>query len=129
MPSFGDLGHHVVALSGGSRARTCSNRACLLAKVAWFILLRPEHRGALTQGDLSFCTKQTCQLLPRANVPWCPPAGLPLHSSVAPGGCLARQRAAHSAADKAFTVSHSLSSSWKPAVLVNREKSSNMLRK
>lgn len=70
----------------------------------------------------SLCPKQKCQLLPCANILWCPPTRLPLHSSATPGNLLVGQRAAHSTAGKAFTVSHSLSSSWKPAVLVNGEK-------
>lgn len=131
MPNFWDLGHHVWWLhqEGAEPGRAATEHLSLPRcpqtqhhSQGRQILLRPECHGALTHGDLPFCTKQKCQLLPCANIPQCLPTGLPLHSSVTPGSCLAGQRAAPSAADKAFTVSHSLSSSWKPAVLVNGEK-------
>lgn len=138
MPNFWDLGHHMWWLhqEGAEPGRAAAEHLSLARcpqrqdhSQGRQILLRLERPEAPTQADLSFCTKQKFQLLPRANIPGCFPTGLPLQSSLTPGGLLAGQRAVHSAADKAFTVSHSFSSPWKPAVLVNGEKSSNILRK
>ena len=94
------------------------------------VVLRAKYHVAPTQANFSFCIKQKRQLLPLANIAWCPQKGLPLLSThLTPGSLLAGQRAVLSAADKAFSASRSLSSLWKPAELVNREKRSNILRK
>lgn len=127
------------APSGGRGAGTCSNRATSPCQGAHKgsrhsqrrqILLRPKCHVAPTQANFSFCVKLKRQLLPLANTPWCPQKGLPLQSAyLTPGSLLAGQRAVLSAADKAFSVSHSRFSLWKPAELVNGEKSSDILRK
>lgn len=75
------------------------------------ILLRPKSHVAPTQAHFPFCQRQKRQLLPLANVPWCPQKGRPLQSAhLAPGRHLAGQRFVLSAAAGAFSASPSLSS-------------------
>lgn len=65
------------------------------------IPLRPECHVAPTPAIFFFCIKQKWQLLPLANIPWCPQKGLPLQSShLTQGSLLAGQRAVVSAAEE-----------------------------
>lgn len=140
MPNFWDLGHHMwwLCQEGAEPGRAATEHLslprCLQRQhhsQGRQILLRPERHGALTQGDLPdlpFYTKQKCQLFPCANIPWCPPTGLPLHSSITPGGLLAGQRAACSAADKAFNVSFPFFL-METCCTCKRGENSNILRK
>lgn len=125
----------VAAPSGGSGAGTCSNRALLLAKapakaaaapkggrfsldqnVLWHLLKLISLSAESRSTSCLFCCKYSLVSSKRASSPVYPSK---------PG----KPRAELIAADQASSVSHSLSSLWKPAGLVNGEKSSNIPRK